>query len=101
MAGKPTSDAALAIEHVPQRFCPRRLKPGQVKRYFYEGPLVGYMISCPSCGFIEMHLHKDADFTEAAGEAPARLTGSSRPQTCMNCRRIISIAGSVIMARSR
>ena len=43
----------------PDRTCPRKLKKGELKRYMGKGgPLMAYMIACPSCGFIEMHMHE-------------------------------------------
>lgn len=97
MSSRPTEDAALPIEVAPSRFCPRKLKKGMVKRYMSTGPLVGYMVACPSCGFIEMHL------TEAAGyvEVDGKLDHTTKPIGCMLCKRTISIAGGTIMAVAR
>ena len=81
----------------PDRTCPRKLKKGELKRYMGKGgPLMAYMIACPSCGFIEMHMHEVADYVEVDG----KLDHANRALPCMLCHRKISIAGGVIMAVS-
>jgi hypothetical protein len=83
------------------RYCPRKLKRGEVKRYMTRGPLFGYMIGCPSCGFIELHQHDKAGFVdEPTGDeaSPFRLLSAAHPVRCMFCTRTISIAGGIIMA---
>lgn len=86
---------------MPMKFCPRKLGKGAVKRYMTKGPLAGYYIGCPSCGFQEMHFHVKAVFEEVAtGEdtRPHRLVAAKNPLHCMYCGRTISIAGGIIMA---
>lgn len=80
-------DATLPVVYAPVRFCTRKLKPGQVKRFMFVGPLFGYMAGCPSCGFIEMHQHEVAQFVETDGA----IVGH-RPITCMLCHRQLTIA---------
>lgn len=82
----------------PIKFCPRNLKPGgpNSKRYMATGPLVAYVLACPSCGFIEMHQHSDAQFEEQDGV----LVAARKPLRCMSCRRVISIAGGIVLAYS-
>lgn len=91
-------DAALPFEVMPSRFCPRKLKKGQIKRYMSVGPLVGYMVACPACGFIEMHMKADAGYVEGDG---GTLLHTTKPVKCMLCKRTISIAGGVIAAVSQ
>jgi hypothetical protein len=88
-------DKALPLEQVPSRFCPRRLKPGQVKRYMTVGPLVGYMVACPACGFIEMHMHEVAGFVEEEG----KLVATTKPVGCMLCGRGLRAQDGTIEAR--
>lgn len=89
-----SEDRTLPLEVVPARTCPRKLTPGQVKRYMSTGPLLAYMIACPSCGFIEMHMQEHASFVEEEG----KLVRSEKPFRCMVCLRVISIAGGSILA---
>lgn len=95
MSSLPQREGGSApLEQVPSRFCPRRLKRGQVKRYMSKGPLFGYMIACPGCGFIELHQDKDAGYVELEEQ----LVASTKPVGCMNCKSTISIAGGVVVA---
>lgn len=85
----PAQDRTVALAIAPDRFCPRRLAPGQVKRYAqHPKPLIAYMCGCPGCGFIEMHMHDVAGFVE---DAEGHLVRTTRPLECMNCKRILSV----------
>lgn len=93
-------DASMPVEHMPSRFCARKIPRGGAKRYMSQGPLFGYMLGCPGCGFIELHQHEVAHFVEEPGAepgAPPRLV-SADPVLCMLCRRTITVAGGVITA---
>lgn len=85
---KPTrADASLSLVIAPSKFCPRKLVPGMVKRYMSKGPLIAYMVACPSCGFTEMHLQEKAGFVEHEGA----LVEMKSPVCCMVCHRHISV----------
>lgn len=85
----------MPIVQVDSRFCPRKLGPGQVKRYMSKGPLFGYMVGCPGCGFRELHLHEQACFVEVE---PNVLFASTKPVRCMACGCSLSFAGGVALA---
>lgn len=87
-------DRELPLNQVPARFCPRKLKHGQCKRYMTVGPLIAYVLACPACGFIEMHQHDQARFVEENG----KLVSASHAVSCMACRRTIVIEGGVAKA---
>lgn len=87
MSRRPTEDATLLCEIAPLKSCPRRLRAGQVKRYLSKGPLVGYMVACPSCGFIELHLKERAGFVEEEGV----LVCTTSAVGCMLCGRSIRV----------
>lgn len=105
MSSRPTADASFECITVQSRSCPRKLKPGQVKRYMSKGPLFGYMIACPSCGFIEMHEHKKAQFIEQPDpenpDRPIFLVGTTNALRCMLCNRDIAAADGKISAATR
>lgn len=91
----------MPVVTMPSRSCPRKLQKGECKRYMSKGPLFGYMISCPACGFIELHQHEKACFIDEATDDPDRpwrLIGAEKHMHCMLCTRVISIAGGIIMA---
>ncbi len=99
----PREDRGLPVRQAPSKFCPRQLAlaPTQlnpsgynVKRYMSEGPLFGYIMVCPACGFHEMHETRTAGFIEVGGT----LTATEKPIRCMVCSRVISVASGVISA---
>ena len=92
------ADADLELRQAEDRSCPRLLKPGWVKRYMHRGkPLVGYMIACPSCGFVALHFHEHARFVERDGE----LARAERVLACTLCGRGICIEAGRISARAK
>jgi hypothetical protein len=62
-----------------------------------KGPLAGYMIACPSCGFTELHMHEKVRFTfrHEAGpieeEPRSVLIGMEKPPKCLYCTRTIYV----------
>ena len=90
-------DRALPI--VMTRKCARRLKPGEVRRTLLNGPLVGYAIACPGCGFIETRpdLHDEMGFIEEGGQ----LVGAREVYSCMLCSRVVSLEAREVRAESR
>lgn len=90
-------DADLPINHATVRACPRKLKPGWVKRYMFDGPLVSYYIACPSCGFVDTwpDLDNESGFYESGG----KLVAARRAHRCIICGRTIRIAEGRIRAR--
>lgn len=86
-------DRALMVVMAPENACARRLQPGQVKRHPHKGPLIGFHIACPGCGYVSSHAD-DGTFTEVAG----KLDRCSVALACGLCDRLLSIAGGVIMA---
>lgn len=93
------ADRSLPVEVVPRKFCPRKLVPGQVKRYLFEGPLAGYMVACPGCGFSEMHIHEQVGFVEEDGK-PIRTEGP-RVHVCLLCRREVRFVDGKVEAKTR
>ncbi len=103
MGKLPTEDRALPFRPAPSKFCPRKLactptkdnpEGYNAKRYMSAGPLFGYIIACPACGFQEMHEHRAAGYVEVDECA----TMTEKPVRCLNCSRVISIAGGVVLA---
>lgn len=100
MSTRPREDASLPVVVAPSKFCPRKLKPGMVKRYMHTGPLVGYMVACPSCGFISLHLHEHGHFVDRVDvndPVPVVLI-SMAPVACMLCHRFIEVRDGVVHA---
>lgn len=90
------ADADLELKQAEDKSCPRLLKPGWVKRYMHKGkPLVGYMVACPSCGFVTLHFHDHVCFTEVDGA----LVGAGAPVKCSLCSRAITIEAGRISAK--
>lgn len=79
--------------------CLATLDRGQVKRVIQRGPLVGYYLCCPSCGWASAYLHEKCGFAEAepyVGTSwPRRLVGITNPPTCHKCRSVLSIESGV------
>ncbi len=48
-----------------RRVC--RLRPGEVKRLPAAGPLLGFYVACPACGFLNVVLAEGQHVEEAAG----------------------------------
>lgn len=90
-------DRSTPVSLAEVKFCPRRLKPEgpNCKRYMATGPLVGYMISCPSCKYIELHAHETAGFVEENG----KLRAAANALRCVACSRTIRITHGVLSAR--
>lgn len=93
MSEELVSGKTVQLEQVPAKFCPRRLKPGMCKRYMSTGPLYGYMLACPCCGFVELHADKAAGFIEEN----ERLSATKQPVSCMNCRATISVTNGAVV----
>lgn len=90
--GRTYSDATCLVVIAPAKFCPRKLKidgvnPG-VKRYMSRGPLIAYIMACPSCGFTEMHLQEKAGFVE---DSDGLLLRTEKPVRCMVCNRYVRV----------
>jgi hypothetical protein len=84
--------------------CTRLLKKGQVKRVSGRvGPLVGYFLACPFCGFSASYLHEKHVFVEgepAPGtKFPRPLLRMENPATCFSCRGLISVEGGELVTR--
>jgi hypothetical protein len=82
--------------------CPRDMKPGQVKRCMLRGPLVGYYLACPKCGFRATYLHDDCQFVEERAvdghDFPRRLIGIAAPPACYRCALRISVVDGFLEA---
>lgn len=68
----------------------------------HRGPLVGYYIACPGCGFRATYLHDDVGYVEEraveGSEYPKRLVGLKTPPTCIRCKKTIRVIGREIEA---
>jgi hypothetical protein len=85
--------------------CNRSLQAGEVKRVMQRGPLVGYYIGCPACGFSASYLDEVVGFLEEPAKtivlpvgAPRKLVKIERPPSCFRCRRRIRVEGDFIEA---
>ncbi len=77
------------IRSVGLRQCPRKMRPGEVKRVPLRGGLVGYHVACPSCGFVASYLREEALFKEVVDADGVVLVGIERPPPCLRCRQRI------------
>jgi hypothetical protein len=60
-------------------------------------PLVGYMVACPSCGFVALHFHEHVEFIER----DSVLVESTNAIVCTLCAREVRIADGRIEARTK
>lgn len=90
-------DRTLPIKQVIK--CSRKLTPGEVRRTLTKGPLVGYTMACPGCGFIETQqdLHDEIGFIEKDDQ----LVGARESYRCMLCKRTITLKDGTISARHK
>jgi hypothetical protein len=82
--------------------CSRTLGEGEVKRVSGRGPLVGYFLACPACGFVASYLHDAAGFEEEPappGVWPRRLVGIQTPPPCFQCGSLIGVEAGALVAR--
>lgn len=79
--------------------CSRKLVRGQVKRVLQRGPLIGYFIACPACGFVASYLHDECDFAEAKVGGREILTRIQRNPRCYSCRRVLDVESGRLLAR--
>jgi hypothetical protein len=89
--------ATAPLEMVGATYCPRDMVRGQVKRCMHRGPLVGYYIACPACGFKATYLDEDVGFIEepavVGSPFPKRLLGMRNPPPCYRCKLRLSVRG--------
>lgn len=82
--------------------CTRELAKGELKRVVQRGPLIGYFMACPACGFSASYLDSECGFIERAVEVDGvqymRAVGVQRPPVCFHCRRLITINGDMFEA---
>jgi hypothetical protein len=76
-----------------------------VKRVLQRGPLVGYFLACPACGFAAPYLDEDVGYREeppAGQPLPAgsyrALVGIDVPPACARCRRRLRVADGALEA---
>lgn len=84
--------------------CSRLLRKGQVKRVSGRvGPLVGYFLACPFCGFSASYLHEKHGYIEgepAPGTKwPRPLLGMTKPAKCFSCQGVISVENGELVTR--
>ena len=91
---------ARALTHAPFRKCPRDLARGEVKRVMQRGPLVGYYVGCPACGFVASYLHDACGFLEerSAPTTVLTLVGVERPPACLKCGLRLRVEGGEVVA---
>lgn len=82
--------------------CARTLKPGQVKRVMWAGPLIGYFIACPACKYKASYLHSTCEFVEPLPEPgkphPRALIGIKKPPKCFSCQRVLQVKDGFLEA---
>lgn len=75
--------------------CSRELVRGELKRVVQRGPLVGYFMACPACGFSASYLESECGFIEepviVEGKSYMRAVGVTRPPPCFKCRCKLTI----------
>lgn len=81
----------VGVRSAPHAACPRKLKPGEVKRVSLTGPLVGYHVACPGCRFVASYLKEEAGFVEERDELGPVLVGFTRRVVCIRCRQTIAM----------
>jgi hypothetical protein len=82
--------------------CSRLLVRGEVKRVMQRGPLVGYFIACPGCGFSASYLDDACGYVEEPAPRftwPRKLIGIERPPMCFRCKGFICVEGGVLVTR--
>lgn len=80
------------LEHAPDQLCTQKLTKGMVKRCSLRGPLLGYYVACPCCGFAALYLGEHNFVEEPTGfRFPKRLIGAEVALTCYACRRALRI----------
>lgn len=70
--------------------CTRKMKPGQVKRCVARGPLIGFWIACPHCGFCVFYsedAHRFHEHPNLPGAPIRSLVGAETPLACFRCKR--------------
>jgi hypothetical protein len=104
--------ASYALTLASYMKCSRLLKRGEVKRALQRGPLIGYVIGCPACGFSCSYVHEDCGSQKGVGyiEDPPtevvvhdfktvrKLVGMQRNPTCVRCHRTIRIRDGQLQA---
>lgn len=83
----------MKLRQVGRETCARALKPGEVKRQPLTGPLFGYFVACPACGFRALH-DDEAGFLET----DTKLEAAALPLPCLACKRAIRIDAGHITA---
>lgn len=97
--------ASFPLTVASYKKCARLLGKGEVKRAQQRGPLIGYTIGCPACGFSGSYVDQDCGSQKGVGyvEDPPKevlihdlttrrqLLGMTRTPTCLRCRRVIRI----------
>lgn len=93
--------------------CSRLLSRGEVKRVTQRGPLVGYVIACPACGFSAPYLDgpssagPGAGYVEDPPAGPLLVPGTGRilvrttnDSTCFRCKRALRVRDGVVEAEA-
>lgn len=83
--------------------CSRLLAKGEVKRVMQRGPLVGYFIACPACGFSASYLDDACGYIEQhlspKERIPHRLVGITKPPMCFKCHGYLCVEGGQLVTR--
>lgn len=100
----------MKLVHAPPTRCRRTLQKGMAIRMMARGPLHGYTIACPGCGFTTLHMTSEGVFTESAEWtkrpgplADGKMVDVAQPATvsmsglsCIACRRGIVVVENEI-----
>lgn len=90
-----TAASRARVVEVGPLGCHRKMKPGQVKRITARGPLIGYYLACPACGYRASYLDEACRFEEhpalLGAPHPRSLTGIGSPPPCLGCKRTLRI----------
>lgn len=94
--------AQIPITFASYQRCSRTLVKGELKRVMQRGPLVGYYIACPACGFAQSYLDDEVHYVEQPVEIDGLVymhaTGMRDPGVCLSCNRRIVIADGFVSA---
>lgn len=101
-------DAKAPLTVASYQKCSRTLAPGEVKRVMQRGPLVGYFLACPACGFSASYLDEQCGFEEDPPKGVMLhdlrvqrvILSIKTPPRCFRCRRYLRVVDGHLEAVS-
>jgi hypothetical protein len=103
--GRGRGRVAARVELTPVSYqkCSKLLVAGEVKRVMQSGPLIGYFLACPACGFACAYLDEACGYVEdppktVVTRAVRKLVAITHPPTCFRCKRTLHVEGGFLEA---